>query len=116
MSRIETGRIAEAAVQALLVSRGFAIVGTNVRIGRLELDVIARRGALLVVCEVRSRRGSLIDPALTFDVAKQARVRQAALRYWASHARGCALRIDAAAVTFGETGTPTIRYFENVFV
>jgi len=116
MSRIETGKIAEAAVQELLLSRGFAIVGTNVRIGRLELDVVAKRGAPLVVCEVRSRRGSLVDPAPTFDPAKQARVGQAALRYWASHGRGCALRIDAAAVTFTAAGAPTIRYFENVFV
>lgn len=116
MSRAETGKIAEEAVARWLSARGFEIVGRNVRVGRLELDVVARRGGTLVVCEVRARRGGLVDPAWTFDAAKQARVRDAAVRYWARHGRGAALRIDAAAVTFGADGAPSIRYFENVFV
>ncbi len=115
MSRADTGRIAEDAVEASLSARGFQIVGRNVRIGRLELDVVARKGRLLVVCEVRARRGTFVDPAYTFDAAKQERVRRAALSYWAAHGRGMQLRIDAAAVTFDARGTPVIRYYENVF-
>jgi len=116
VERAKTGRIAEDAVTAWLVDRGFAIVGRNVRVGRLELDVIARKGRLLAVCEVRARRGDLVDPALTFDRAKRERVRRAALTYWLAHGRGTSLRIDAAAVTFDAAGVPRIRYFENVFV
>lgn len=116
MSRASTGRIAEQAVADWLLERGFRLVGRNVRIGRLELDVVARKGGVLAVCEVRSRRGGQIDPALTFDAAKQERVRRAALQYWLAHGRGTSLRIDAAAVTFDAAGRPVIRYFENVFV
>jgi putative endonuclease len=115
MSRVITGRVAEDAVEALLRARGFQIVGRNVRVGRLELDVVARKGQLFVVCEVRARRGTFVDPAHTFDARKQERVRRAALAYWAEHGRGAQLRLDAAAVTFQPDGAPVIRYFENVF-
>jgi putative endonuclease len=115
MSRAITGRVAEDAVEASLRSRGFEIVGRNVRVGRLELDVVARRGRLFVVCEVRARRGNFVDPAYTFDRGKRERVRRAALAYWAAHGRGTQLRLDAAAVTFDAKGAPVIRYFENVF-
>jgi putative endonuclease len=37
--------------------RGFSIVGRNVRLGRGEIDLIARRGELLVFAEVKTRRG-----------------------------------------------------------
>jgi putative endonuclease len=37
--------------------RGFSIVGRNVRLGRGEIDLIARRGELLVFAEVNTRRG-----------------------------------------------------------
>lgn len=115
MSRAHTGQIAEEAVEQWLRARGFAIVGRNVRVGRLELDVVARRGAIFAVCEVRARRGTFVDPAYTFDARKRERVRRAALAYWANHGRGTQLRLDAAAVTFSADGEPHIRYFENVF-
>lgn len=115
MERARTGRIAEELVARWLSEHGFAIVGRNVRVGRLELDVVARRPGLLVVCEVRARRGSLVDPAETFDVAKRVRTRRAALEVWSRLGRGCALRIDAAAVTFDAGGFPRLRYYEDVF-
>jgi putative endonuclease len=115
MERAQTGRIAEDLVAGWLSDRGFAIVGRNVRVGRLELDLVARRAGLLVVCEVRARRGQLVDPAETFDAAKRARTRRAALEVWSSHGRGCALRLDAAAVTFDDSGAPRLRYYENAF-
>jgi putative endonuclease len=110
-----TGRVAEDAVERWLVARGFRIVGRNVRVGRLELDVVARRSSLFVICEVRARRGEFVDPAYTFDAAKRHRIRTGALAYWAAHGRGTRLRIDAAAVTFDAEGTPQVRYYENVF-
>lgn len=115
MSKMLTGRVAEDAVERWLVARGYRIVARNARVGRLELDVVARRGALFVVCEVRARRGSLVDPAYTFDARKRERIRRGALSYWAEHGRGCQLRIDAAAVTFDAHGAAQVRYYENVF-
>ena len=38
--------------------RGYRILGTNVRAGRNELDLIVRRGRDLTFVEVKQRRGS----------------------------------------------------------
>ncbi len=39
-----------------LAARGYRIVGRNVRAGGVELDLIARRGPLVVFVEVKTRR------------------------------------------------------------
>jgi putative endonuclease len=116
-SRTELARRGEALVAAWLEERGFRICGRNVRVGRLELDVIARRGSLLVVCEVRSRlRARPVFPAETISKQKLSRVRQATARWLQKQKLGRVhARIDAAAVVFeGPGGKPHIEYYENV--
>lgn len=101
---------------ARLSDEGFAILGTNVRVGRLEIDVIARRGRLLVFCEVRARTGRRgPHPLETIDLDKQRRIRRAALAWAIAHeARGHAMRFDAAAVIF-EGGEASVDYVEDAF-
>lgn len=87
------------------------------RVGRLELDVIARRGSLLVVCEVRSRlRAMPVFPSETIDEKKLSRIRQATARWLREQNLGRVHpRIDAAAVVFeGPDGIPQIEYYKNV--
>ena len=116
-SRAELARRGEALVAALLEERGFEICGRNVRVGRLELDVVARRGALLVVCEVRSRSSARpVFPAETIRGKKLARVRRATAIWLRQQKLGRVhARIDAAAVLFdGPNREPRIEYYENV--
>lgn len=115
--RGETGRRAEQAVADLLVSRGFTIVARNARAGRLELDIIARRGDLLVVCEVRSRTDPRFgSPVETIDRRKIARVRRATAQWLRDNRPGTGqLRFDAAAVLFAPDGSYEIEYFEDAF-
>ena len=116
-SRADLARRGEALVASLLEERGFEIYGRNVRVGRLELDVIARRGALIVVCEVRSRSSARpVFPAETISGKKLARVRRATAIWLRQKKLGrVQARIDAAAVLFdGPAGEPRIEYYENV--
>ena len=53
IARQEMARRAEQHVARHLEGQGFRIVGMNVRAGRLELDVVAERAGLLVVCDPR---------------------------------------------------------------
>ena len=101
----------------MLEERGFHICGRNVHVGRLELDVIARRGSLLVVCEVRSRASARqVFPAETIGKKKLARVRRATAIWLRQQKLGRVhARIDAAAVVFdGPGGEPRVEYYENV--
>lgn len=113
--RTATGRRAEALIASHLEEQGYAILGRNVRVGRLELDVIARRGDLVVVCEVRSRRtDAWVMPAETVDQRKIARIRRATAR-WLSEQRlgGVDVRFDVASVVLEDP--PRVEYYEDAF-
>lgn len=114
--RGERGRRAEALVTERLRDEGYEILGQNVRVGRLELDVVARKSRLLVVCEVRSRTGTLFAAAESIDARKIARIR-AATAQWIRTERPNTngVRFDAAAVVFHADGRVQIEYYEGAF-
>jgi len=116
LASLRLGARAESVVCGLLRRQGYAIVGRNVRVGRAEIDIIARRGKTLVFCEVRARTSAAqIHPLETIGAAKVRRLRQAALSWCLGHrARGAPMRFDAAAVTF-ESGEPIVDYVEDAF-
>jgi putative endonuclease len=110
----ERGRRAERAVADYLVAEGFAILGRNIRVGKLELDVVAQRKDLVVVVEVRTRGpGSLQAPFESISPSKRARVVCAVERLWRAKLAAMPavqrVRIDAAAVMF-EGGQTRIEY------
>jgi putative endonuclease len=64
--------------------RGYRILGTNVRAGRNELDLIVRRGRNLTFVEVKQRRGAGFGGAVgAVNAEKRRRVRRAA-QVWLS--------------------------------
>ncbi|HZR93815.1 MAG TPA: YraN family protein [Gaiellaceae bacterium] len=65
---------------------GYRILATNVWAGGNELDVVARRGRRLVVCEVKSKSaGGRGDPLEMVGPEKQRRLRRAAEAWLALH-------------------------------
>jgi putative endonuclease len=115
IARQEMARRAEQHVARHLEGQGFRIVGMNVRAGRLELDVVAERAGLLVVCEVRARTSDRFgSPGETISHVKIARVREATRVWMRKEGRtGQAVRLDAAALTFdGPGGAPRMEYYE----
>lgn len=82
--------------------------------GRLEIDVIARRGHLVVFCEVRARRDDRwIAPHHTVDAQKAQRVRRAAARWLSQNLPegGVSIRLDVASVVIGDDDQ-RLDYFE----
>jgi putative endonuclease len=55
-ARQRLGRAAERAAADYLRGHGYRILAMNQRVGRGELDIIARRGSTLVFAEVKARR------------------------------------------------------------
>lgn len=99
--------------------RGFQIVAINLRLQYLELDVVARRGDLVVVVEVRTRSARAWTTGFgSLDGKKRYRVRLAGQRLWARRYRNDPsvnrMRFDAASVVFGAAG-PVIEYVEAAF-
>ena len=114
--RKDTGQLGEQLVARYLEERGYSIVVTNARVGRDEIDIVARRNELLVFCEVRTRqRPSFVDPIATIDRAKVQRTRRAAAGWLRENRVSAAqIRFDAAAVVL-EGGNPQISYYEAAF-
>lgn len=114
-----TGRIAEQVVAEWLREHGWVVVGTNVRVGHLELDVVARRDGIIAVVEVRTRGAGAWTTALgSIDARKRERVRRAGERLWQRRFKRDAtaerMRFDAASVTWHD-GEPRVEYVAAAF-
>jgi putative endonuclease len=110
------GRRAELAVADYLAARGFRVLARNLRIGAFEIDVVARRGPLVVAVEVRTRGPRSFErPFESIGRTKQKRMLAAAERLWRDHLAATPdveqLRIDVAAVTFAD-GKTLVEYVE----
>lgn len=117
--RHRLGRAAERAVAQWLRAQGFQIVALNLRVGRYELDVVARRGRLVVVVEVRTRgRKAWTRPFGSIDEAKRRRIRRAGEWLWQRRYQRDdtvdRLRFDAASVRF-HRGVTTVEYVPAAF-
>ena len=72
-----------------LKRRGYRIVARNVRAGGVEMDVIARRGPLLVFVEVKTRRSRNLGlPEEAVDARKRARLIRGAKAWLHEHGQG----------------------------
>ena len=99
-SRQETGRLGELAARRHLESLGCAIIGSNVRLGRHEIDIVATDGETLVFVEVRTRRGSEMGaPEESITSRKRQQMTSAAQKYLAETDNwNRSWRIDIVAV------------------
>ena len=76
-SRRSLGDEGEARAARFLEKRGYRIVARNVRAGGVEIDIVARRGGLVVFAEVKTRRSRAAGaPEEAVDARKRARGRR----------------------------------------
>ncbi len=118
--RLARGRQAEQAVADYLVVRGFELLFANVRVGSLEIDLVGRSGALVVIVEVRTRgKGSFTSALESVTPRKRDRLLRATDRLWREKLSKLAgverVRIDVAAVSF-EGETTAVEYIEGAIV
>jgi putative endonuclease len=114
------GGAAERAVVAFLLAEGCEILGVNIRVGHLELDVVARLAQTVLVVEVRSRgEGAWTSAFGSIDAKKRSRVRTAGERLWdrklKRDPRVEHLRFDSASVTFDAEGNARVEYVAAAF-
>jgi len=98
-SAFRLGLSAETRAAALLLAKGFRIAARRWRSPAGEIDLVARRGRLLVFVEVKAR--DRLDDAAEAVTERQRRRIAAAARAWlASHAGDvdCDIRFDAVLV------------------
>lgn len=78
------GKIAETKAARYLRRHGYTILARNIRLGRGELDIVARQGDILAFIEVKQRK-TREDGLLSMHEDKCSRVSSAAAAYVAQH-------------------------------
>ncbi len=114
---LSLGAEGEAHAAAHLRRRGYRIVERNVRAGGVEIDLIARRGAVIAFVEVKTR-SSLAQgpPELAVDRRKQARLLRGAAAWLQSRPhRRWEVRFDVIACVRDPAGGWQLRHIEAAF-
>jgi putative endonuclease len=113
---LHIGRLGEDAAAALLAQKGLHVLARNVRLERLELDLVAEDGQTLVFVEVKTRaEGSLATPADALTRQKAQRLVRAARLYLSMHdlwQRPC--RFDLVSVLVRAGQIAAIEHTANV--
>jgi len=114
--RRHLGNAGEDAAAAWYVGRGFEVLARNWRVREGELDLVVRRGATIVFCEVKTRSSDRFGvPTEAVTAVKQRRLRRLAMLWLAAHpeTRG-ELRFDVASVT-PAGAQPRVEVVERAF-
>ncbi|MFE7131331.1 YraN family protein [Streptomyces sp. NPDC057638] len=118
------GRYGEDIAARLLTGAGMTVLARNWRCGRAgEIDIVARDGDTVVVCEVKSRRagpkagGSPFEhPMAAVTPAKAERLRHLA-HCWLERYGGPppgGVRIDLVGVVLPDRGAPVVEHVRGV--
>jgi len=101
-AHIELGRAGEDRAADWYQARGYRVIDRNWRAPIGEIDLVVRKGRVVVIAEVKTRRTDRFGvPALAVDAAKQQRLRRLASAWLAVHRLGCRVdvRFDVVSVT-----------------
>lgn len=114
--RTQLGRRGEDAAAEHLAALGMLVVARNWRCRYGEIDVVAREGGTLVICEVKTRSGvGFGSPLEAITAVKQMRLRRLAGLYLAEVGghRG-PVRIDAVGVLWHPGRNPDVVHVRGV--
>jgi len=117
-ARSALGKYGEDLAARRLVEAGMTVVQRNWRCGRTgEIDIVARDGDALVMCEVKTRRaGPFGHPMAAVTPVKAQRLRDLAERWLQEHggAPPGGVRIDLVGVLLPDRGAPVVEHVRGV--
>lgn len=112
-NRAALGRWGEDLAARELRRRGYRVLARNQRVGRGEVDLVARQGETVVLVEVKTRRAGAFGEARDAISTAKARRLVALGRRYAQTADATDWRIDVVAVDVAGDGGYTVEIIEN---
>jgi putative endonuclease len=111
------GLAGEELAKRYLQATGWTIVDHRFRMGRLEVDLVARKGSLVAFLEVKTRWSSAFgSPLLAVNWAKRREIVRVAKAWIDRHGRpDDAYRFDVIGVTVSSSGRPVLDHVEDAF-
>ncbi|PRX95618.1 putative endonuclease [Allonocardiopsis opalescens] len=111
----ELGRLGEEFAARHLRSLGMRILDRNWRCPAGEIDIVARCGAKLVVCEVKTRSGTRYgSPLEAVDARRVARLRRLGALWRAERSVRGRLRIDVIGLLTDPGGGVRVRHVRGI--
>jgi putative endonuclease len=106
------GRFGEELATTHLISQGLVVLDRNWRCDVGEVDIVAREGDVLVICEVKTRSSRRFgSPLEAITPAKAARLRRLAARWVSEHdVRPTQIRIDLVGIVIGNGVAHDLEY------
>lgn len=99
-----------------LEASGFEILHRNWRMGKLEIDLIARKGKYLHIIEVKTRHGNEYGwPEESISVKKFRHLQTAAGVFMRAHPQFKWLRYDLLAITRQRNGAIDFFFREDIY-
>jgi putative endonuclease len=110
------GAYGERVAERFLVQAGLVVLERNWRCPLGEIDIVAREGECLVVCEVKTRSSVAFGhPLEAVSARKAARLRRLALAWVeARGVRPAEIRIDLVAVLRSDSGASRVDHLRAV--
>ncbi len=107
----------EVIARGFLTKRGWRILAHRFRMGRLEIDLIARRGCIVAFIEVKTRFSDAFgSPLEAVTATKQREIARVASAWIDRHGRAeDAYRMDVIGVTMGHGRAPKIEHVPDAF-
>jgi putative endonuclease len=114
--RQRLGLAGEEAAGRFLEERGWQVLEHRFRMGRLEIDLVVRKGSLVAFVEVKTRLGTRFgSPLEAVGRGKRREITRVALAWTDRHGgTGDTYRFDVIGVTLSG-GQPKIEHVEGAF-
>jgi putative endonuclease len=115
--RLEFGREGEDLASAWLIRHGFTILCRNWRYHRYEVDIIAGRGDILHIIEVKTRRSLVYgQPEEGVSRKKIENMMHGAAGWLCRRPAYRRVQYDVLAITMGKKQSPEIVLFEDIYL
>ncbi|GHE07647.1 YraN family protein [Streptomyces alanosinicus] len=117
-ARSALGRYGEDLAARRLTEAGMTVLERNWRSGRSgEIDIVARDGDVLVVCEVKTRSGGSFEHPMAAVTPEKADRLRALAGHWIQAHGGAppgGVRIDLIGVLLPRRGAPSVEHVRGV--
>jgi putative endonuclease len=113
----ELGKVGEAKALEFLVAENFEILETNWLFGHKELDIVARKGGLIHVVEVKTRASAYFEePKEAVNRRKQKNMVEAADAFMVKHKLFEEVQFDIISIIIERsTGKVELEYIPQAF-
>lgn len=114
MNTKDIGNAGEELAAEELAGKGYAIIGRNVHVGNVEVDILAQGRGRLVIVEVKTRRAGHLDERFGIDRQKILRLCRAGASYVRSKNLPLEVQIDVFLITNHPDGHAETEHLEDI--